>query len=70
MFWQIYVLVITVFCIVCTVFLCIVSFKYIYSYLFFVLVYGLLPPSANSIAVNNNNNNNNNKGSASESGDF
>ena len=30
----IYVLVFTVFCIVCTVFFCIVSFMYIYSYLF------------------------------------
>jgi hypothetical protein len=45
------VLVFIVFCMVCTVFFfCIVSFMYIYSYLF------LLPPSENSIVVSNNNN--------------
>jgi hypothetical protein len=33
-------------------------FVYFYSYL--LLVYGLLPPSEDSIAVNNNNSNNNN----------
>jgi hypothetical protein len=43
------VLVFTVFCVVRTVFL----YGFIYSYL--LLVWGLLPPSENSIAVNNNN---------------
>jgi hypothetical protein len=55
------VLVFTVFCIVCTVvFYC---FIYVTLFLFVlsVLVYGLLPPSDNSIPVNNNNNNNNNR---------
>ena len=36
----------------------IVLFKCIYSYLF--CLYGLVPPSDNSIAASNNNNNNNN----------
>jgi hypothetical protein len=38
----------------CLLCFCIVSFMYIYSYL--LLMYGLLPPSENSIAVNNNDN--------------
>jgi len=42
------VLVFTVLRIVCTVFFCIVSFMYIYSYLFCLyLAHGLLPPSDN-----------------------
>ena len=64
------VLVFNVFCIVCTVFF--VLFRLcIFIFVFSVLMYGLLPPSDNSIAVgsssssrsrsNNNNNNNNNR---------
>jgi len=33
---------------------------FVYAYSYLLLVYGLLPPSENPIAVNNNNNNNNN----------
>jgi hypothetical protein len=50
------VLVFSVFCVVCTVF-----FLYCLFYVYvFLLVFSVLPPSDNSIAVNNNNNNNNN----------
>ena len=50
----------------CNCFYCvfgIVSFIYIYSYLFSVPVQGLLPSSDNSTAGSNNNNNNNNNNS-------
>jgi len=46
----------------CTSIYCVLyCFVYVYLFLFVlsVLVWGLLPPSDNSIAVNNNNNNNN-----------
>jgi hypothetical protein len=53
------VLVLTVFCIVCTVFYT-VSLMCLLLFVLSVRVKELLPPSDNSIAVNNNNNNNNN----------
>jgi hypothetical protein len=43
---------------ICSYWVCIVSFTYIYCYL--LLGQGRLPPSENWIAVNNNNSNNNN----------
>jgi hypothetical protein len=55
------VLVFTAFCIVCTVFLYCFVYVHLFLFVLSVLVYGLLPPSDNSIAVSNNNNNNNNK---------
>jgi hypothetical protein len=54
------VLVFTVFCINCTVFLYCFFHVYLFVFILSVLLLGLLPPSENSIAVNNNNNNNNN----------
>jgi hypothetical protein len=48
------VLVFTVFCIVCTVFLCCFFYGYV-----FLLVSSVMPTSDNSVAVNNNNDNNN-----------
>jgi hypothetical protein len=50
------VLVFTVFCIVCTVFLYCFVYVYLFLFVLSVLVQGLLPPSENSIAVNDNNN--------------
>ena len=52
------VLVFTVFCIVCTVFLYCFVHVYLFLIVFSVPVWGL-QPSDNSITVNNNNNNNN-----------
>jgi hypothetical protein len=52
---EVCLLIFTVLCIVCTVFL---YFFYVYV---FLLVLSVLPPSDNSIAVNNNNNDNNNE---------
>jgi len=50
------ILLFTAFCIVCTGFL--YCFVYVYLFLFvsFVLLYGLLPQSENSIAVSNSTN--------------
>jgi len=44
----------------CFVYVCMYIYIYIYIYIYsyLLLVYGLLSPSENSIAVNNNNNNN------------
>jgi hypothetical protein len=60
----IYVLVVIVFCVVCTLFSYCIVYVYLFSFVLSVLVYGLLQPSKNSIAVSsskhNNNNNNNN----------
>jgi succinate-acetate transporter protein len=49
------VLVFTVLCFVCTVFL----YRFVYVYLFLFVLSVLLLPSDNSTAVNNNNHNNN-----------
>jgi len=45
------VLVFTVFCIVCTVFLYCFVYLYLFLFVLSVLVYELLPPSDNSTAV-------------------
>jgi hypothetical protein len=65
------VLVFTVFYIVCTVFLYCFVYVYLFEFVLILPVYGLRPPSDNSIAVrssssssSNNNNNNNNNNSA------
>ena len=47
------VLVFTVFCTVCTVFLYCSVYVYLFLFVFCILVLGLLPPSENSIAVSN-----------------
>jgi len=56
----IWVLVFTVFCIVCIAFLYCFFYVNLFSFVLSVLVEELLPPSENWIAVSNNNNNNNN----------
>jgi hypothetical protein len=48
------VLVFTVFCIVCTMFLYCFAYVYLFLFVLSVLVLELLPPSENSIAVNKN----------------
>jgi hypothetical protein len=53
------VLVFTLFCTVCTVFLYCFVYVYLFLFVLSVLVEGLLPPSDNCISINNNNNNNN-----------
>ena len=55
------VLVFTVCCIFLLCFLYCFFYVYLFLFALSVLVWGLLPPSDNSIAVDNNNNNNNNK---------
>ena len=54
--WVLQCVGVLVICVLVFTVFCIDSFVYIYSYL--LLVYGLLPPSDNSIAVNTDNNNN------------
>jgi hypothetical protein len=49
------ILVRTVFCIVCTLFLYCFVCVYLFLFVLSGLVYGLRPPSENSIAINNNN---------------
>ena len=48
---EICVYVFTVICIVCTVFLYCFVYVHLFLFVLSVLVYGLLPPSDNSIAV-------------------
>ena len=45
------VLVLTLFCIFCTVFLYCLLYVYLFLFVLFVLLSGLLPPAENSIAV-------------------
>jgi hypothetical protein len=54
---EIRVLVFTVFCINCTVFLYRFFYVYLFAFILSALGQGLLLPSENSIALNNNNNN-------------
>ena len=51
------VFVFTLFCTVCTVFLYCFVYVYLFLSVLSVLVYGLLPPSDNSIAVSSDDNN-------------
>jgi len=52
-------LVIAVFCIVCTVFFVLFVYVYLFLFVLSVLVQGLLPQSDKTIVVSNNKNNNN-----------